>query len=285
MSRRILTIQEQSAAFRRLLERHAALLSTPSASAEATAFKGLLEGFSAAYGRASAEEGQKAQQDVHLFRTFFPGYQEALEAWRSAQEATADDFNVLDVLQVSGDELRYSMILAWLLDRDMTRFGTHAQGNLGFRLFLSEVGLPEDYAAAAYRVRREVASSESRMDLEIAARGAFVIHIENKIWSGEGIEQTNREWRDLQKRALMLGIRSPDAMHALFLTPDGSGPRNANFRPVSWRQIGRALDKFADRARPHQVRLFAIHCARVLSRNITGEAADKEMDDAQDELQ
>ena len=34
-----------------------------------------------------------------------------------------------------------------------------------------------------------------RIDIEVAHPGKFVIYIENKIWAGEGDDETNREWR------------------------------------------------------------------------------------------
>ena len=71
------------------------------------------------------------------------------------------------------------------------------EGSLGFRFFLEEFGLPVKYADGKYRVRREVSGDESRIDVEVAERRKFVIHIENKIWSAEGDDETNREWRDL----------------------------------------------------------------------------------------
>jgi len=38
-----------------------------------------------------------------------------------------------------------------------------------------------------------IADDEARADIEIAARGKFIVHIENKIWSEEGEDQTHRE--------------------------------------------------------------------------------------------
>jgi hypothetical protein len=155
------------------------------------------------------------------------------------------------------------MLLAWLLDWDMTALGTHAQGNLGFGFFLEEFDLPGKYAEGLYRVRREVSADNSRIDIEVAERKRFVIHIENKIWSGEGDDETNREWQDLQKRAEYL--ECPENCHAFYLTPDGRKPCNTNFRAISWREIARILDRFGTKAKPEEVRLFARHYAKVLS--------------------
>jgi hypothetical protein len=174
-------------------------------------------------------------------------------------------------MQVEYDELRNSMILAWLLDRRIEH-GTHAQGSLGLQLFLEELQADldpartlhiEEYPHERYWVRREVASSESRVDIEIAAGNRFIIHIENKIQSCEGDDQTHREWRDLNRRADSLGI-PPAHRHAIFLTLDGQAAEDAHFRPVGWDRIGHVLSKFAEQARPPCVRLFARHYAEAV---------------------
>ena len=202
------------------------------------------------------------------------GYRKAEERCREQQQQCADDFNLLAVMQLTGKEVRHSMVLAWVLDHDLRRLGTHAQGKLGFRLFLEEFGLPLRYADCNYRVCREVAGDESVVDIEVACRNQFLIHIENKIWSGEGSDQTDREWSDLQRRATGLGLNldlSDTPVHALFLTPDGTKPSNANFRPISWGRVARVFEKFADQAKPQDVRLFARHYARILRRFIASD--------------
>lgn len=134
-----------------------------------------------------------------------PGFQLARKKWAESQRKSADDFNLFEVMRVEADEVCHSKILAWLLDHRIEK-GSHAQGNLGFRLFLEEIGKDlrqeRDGQVAAYaretdyRVSAEVRGFEARVDIEIAARGKFLIHIENKLFSAEGENQTNREWRD-----------------------------------------------------------------------------------------
>ncbi len=184
------------------------------------------------------------------------------------QEHTADDFNIMSVFRLTGDENRHSMALAWLLDRNLRKHGTHAQGAIGLKLFLQEFDLPTEYARAAYYVRREVAGKEARVDLEIACRGHFLIHIENKIWSDEGPRQTDREWEDIQRRASALNVISTSRVHALFLTLKGDKPKNRNFIPISWRQVARVFDEFSTFAKPAEVKMFASHYARTLGRFI-----------------
>jgi hypothetical protein len=236
-----------------------------SGSPEADRFQRLLTNFAEVRHRAEIDGRMRGTADRSRFTSMLDRFRHARERHRDTQEAVADDFNLLDVLQLTGKEIRHSMVLAWLLDRDLEAHGTHAQGSLGFRLFLREFGLPIEYAESPYWVRREVFGDESIVDVEVAARGLFVIHIENKIWSGEGVDQTDREWADLHRRAVSLGIDPAvraDQVHALFLTPRGTRPTNPMFRPISWRQVIRVLKRFADQAQPPDVKLFARHYAK-----------------------
>src|SRR5262245_31729378 len=157
-------------------------------------------------------------------------YESNLTNWRKSQEMSASDFNVLETLEIVSDELKHSLMLAWLLDHRIERAGTHAQGNLGFRLFLAETGLNKySYAKSDYLVSREVKGDLSRVDVEVAATGHFVIHLENKIYSEEGTDQENkqdqtkREWIDLQRRAKYLAVK-PAHIHAFFVTLSGKKP-------------------------------------------------------------
>lgn len=229
----------------------------------------LLEQFGERRERTDAVERVQTADDREHIRALLVGYNEAIEHYRYEQEQVADDFNLLDVMRLTGKEIRHSMVLAWLLDHDVRKLGTHAQGSLGFRLFLTEFSefLPFDYAHGAYWVRREVAGDESIVDIEVASRGQFLIHIENKIWSGEGTDQTDREWNDLQRRGKDLKVSAPH-IHALFLTPHGAAPANPNFRAIPWGRIVRVLERFAERAKPPDVKLFAAHYARALRRFI-----------------
>ena len=226
-------------------------------------FRKLLQQFGNHRERAVAVAKAKSTDDHERFRELLGGYKETVQRYRKQQELSADDFNLLDVMRLTGKEIRHSMVLAWLLDHDLRRLGTHAQGNLGFQLFLKEFSLPPSYSNGNYWVRREVAGNESIVDLEIACRGQYLIHIENKIWSSEGNDQTNREWNDLQRRARDLKVGSQD-VHAFFLTPSGKKPENPYFHAIGWGRIVSVLEAFADHAQPSDVKLFAAHYARAV---------------------
>jgi len=233
------------------------------ATASKASFKTLLDG----YIRTEPANGSDLSQ---VAGRLIKGFKKAHEQSRELQKTTADDFNLLDTLQIAGEEIRHSMMLAWLLDREET----HAQDNLGFRLFLKNlkhVGLNGEYADRRYWVLREKRGSESRIDVEVAARGEFIIHIENKIYSDEiysddGNHQTKREWSDLQHRARELGVNNRANVHGFYLTLDGHPAIYPEFRAISWRQIADVLDEFSARAKARPVSMFATHYADVLRR-------------------
>lgn len=223
-----------------------------------------------------------------VLRELLPTFREARKQWADSQRISADDFNLFKVMEVEADEVRHSKILAWLLDHRIEH-GTHAQGNLGFRLFLEEFddelkqggnGQPAAYANEPnYWVRCELSGSEARVDIEIAARGKFLIHLENKILSAEGEDQTCREWRDLQTRRKELDVPEA-ACHAFFLTLDGTRAKCERFRSVGWNRIAKTLDRFADQAEPTEVKLFARHYAKAVRMMSVAECRAGEVDDA-----
>ena len=216
-------------------------------------------------------------------------YKNKLTAWRESQKTSASDFDLLKTLKIDSEEIKHSLMLAWLLDHRIERAGTHAQGNLGFRLFLAETDLSKNgYAKFDYFVSREVKGDLSRVDVEVAAKGHFIIHLENKIYSKEATDQedkedqTKREWVDLQRRARHLHVREKH-IHAFFVTLSQEKPSSDHFEPLAWHRIADVLDKFADLAKAHEVSLFANHSARALRRmrpQITWHDDDKETEDS-----
>ncbi|MDR3459984.1 MAG: PD-(D/E)XK nuclease family protein [Verrucomicrobiae bacterium] len=184
-------------------------------------------------------------------------------SWREEQKVRADDFNILQTMRLSRRELCHSDILAWLLDRN----GSHAQGDLGFCIFLKMTSLPIWYAANKYRVIRELSGNESQIDIVIEAEEVFIIGIENKIDSEEGDTQTDREWRDLQRRKN--GLLIPNEAVAFFLTPDGTMPICKSFKPISWGLIAEVFEAFSEVAQADMVKMFAKHYAETVRREIS----------------
>jgi len=229
----------------------------------------LLQGFRRVSEQVTDGGEKCAEKQFRGFEQLLCDFRMAVERWRRSQERTADDFNFLDVMQVTGRETMHSSVLAWLLAHDIEGLGTHAQGPLGLKLFLAEIGLSPAYASADndYWVRTEVSGDESRIDVEVACRSKFLIRIETKIWSKEGVGQTAREWRDSERRAAHMKI-PVGHIHAYFLSPSGGMPEHNKFDSISWSQIARVFEEFADRAKPPEVKMFSSHYARALRKSI-----------------
>src|SRR5271165_3543656 len=105
-----------------------------------TSIAKLLAGFHAANSR--HEQAEVAQEkSLPSLKKLINGFRAKYAEWTDAQTSVADDFNLFKVLGVEHKELVHSKLLAWFLDPRIEH-GSHAQGNLGFRLFLEEF-LPE----------------------------------------------------------------------------------------------------------------------------------------------
>jgi hypothetical protein len=148
-------------------------------------------------------------------------------------------------------------------------------------LFLQAVNLPLGFGMANYQVTREVGGPLSRLDIVVERKGQFIIGIENKVGSSEilgledGEDQTQREWKDLITRGKELGVPRP-RIKAFFLTADNHRPQSNNFRPISWRQIADVFERFAAKAKPQMVKLFARHYAEALRRDVVCETETQE---------
>ena len=173
----------------------------------------LLDGFRESRDHYLQVEAEEARRTLPLLKDLLAGYLESRARWADKQKAFADDFNLFEVMGIENLERFHSKILAWLLDRRIEH-GTHAQGNLGFRLFLEELGKDlavesnpqiNTYPDEQYWVRCEVSGEQSRIDIEIAARGKFIIHIENKIRAQEGPEPNSPRIEGLERAKERIG--------------------------------------------------------------------------------
>jgi PD-(D/E)XK nuclease superfamily len=236
-------------------------------------FTALIKGDDAPANRCPQATADGTQHDIERFTTLLDGFRQSRTEWEAKQVKSADEFSLFRVMDVEEDEVTHSKLLAWLLDRRIEK-GSHAQGNLGFRYFIEELG-PElgakpspqimSYPDQPYWVRCEVRGKKSRVDIEIAASGRFIIHIENKIKSQEDKRQTHREWWDLEKRRQELGVPASN-VHAVFLTLDGHSPKNKHFVAIGWHRLVRVFERFAERCEPPEVRLFVTHYAEAVRR-------------------
>jgi len=216
-------------------------------------------------------------------RSILIAFRQVTENVRASQVETAEDFRLLDLLGCETDELRHSRVLSWFLDRS----GTHAQGRLGFRLFLEALSLPPStaYLDSDYRCRCEVSGEESRIDIEVSARSRFIIHIENKLHASEGWQQLKRESADLERRARVLEI-PPDRVHGYFLTPHGCMPAESGvFKPLRWDEVGAVFKKFSREARAPAVKWFALHFAEAVERLAASRPQGSDLEDRVDGTQ
>jgi len=250
-----------------------------------TALERLIKGYNRVVQEPDRNRGmvpKNLRDGLKVFRRWAAEYKKGIEKRRMAQSSDANRFNLLEVMQMTQDENCHSNILAWLLDHR----GTHAQGYHGFLLFLDEFGLKKTYADTDYWVRREVSGDKSRIDIEVAARKRFIIHIENKITAEETVigseKQTKREWEDLLRRGRSLGV--PRAhIHAFFLSPDADEPDDKHFKAISWNQITTVLERFSrQQCVDRNVRLFAEHYVEGLRRFVTTSNEEEESDNDTD---
>ena len=138
-------------------------------------------------------------------------------------------FNTLSLLRVENAEEVHSGFLAWLLDATES----HGCGTLFADAFVGLCGLSPDLSDR-YRVRTEFAGLESIIDVLVARDRDFLLFIENKVWSTEGVDQLAREYRDMSRLGDALRVPN-DRRVAVFLTPAGLPPATAAGTP--WRTL------------------------------------------------
>lgn len=214
-----------------------------------------------------------------LIEDSLSGFREARRHRQMAMATSADDFNFLRVINRHHHELTFSSILAWILNPE----GTHAQGKLGFRLFLEELGFPvEAFIKEWFSVTTELAGEESRIDVEILSPGKFLIHVEVKVYASEGKNQLEREMGDLRKRAALHKI--PEGhFHAFYLTANGGLPsKNAGFQALGWLTIQKLSARFSQEAAAPRIKWFAEEYSRAISEivmeNVSSEDANDQTD-------
>jgi len=163
------------------------------------------------------------------------------------------NFNILKILSISSDEVRHSSFLAWLLD---SKSG-HNQGSLFFKTFMQlceiDINVDQPYS---YNVKKEFSEIESIIDILIYRKSDFLVYIENKIYSPEGIDQCAREARDMRRLGSRLLI-SPERQYAVFLTPEGREPVTSDsdcWRTLSYHQLGLSFKRLIPQIAENKVR-------------------------------
>jgi hypothetical protein len=125
--------------------------------------------------------------------------------------ARGEGFNIFEILQIDHYEVRtHSPILAELLDPK----GSHGQGAVFLRRFLSELKI-QDFDAESARVDRELyIPGVGRLDIQIRDRNGHCVIIENKIYAA------------LQEDQLVRYHACDPKANLLFLTLKGEQPKD-----------------------------------------------------------
>lgn len=174
--------------------------------------------------------GKKKEQ----FADLLENYQKCYERHLDENRVAAPDFNPFALLKMTFDERTHSRILAWLLDSRES----HSQGDLFFRHFLLFFDFSVLYDGGNYTVRQEHSGRESIIDILIYS-SSFIFYIENKTISPEGPDQTNREYRDLERLRRMLNVRD---IFPIFLNPYGVKADNKHFKTISYDQLALSFE-------------------------------------------
>lgn len=216
-----------------------------------------MEQFFADFRAPQTAQRERRLEEMKDFLTAFEAVHRRV--WRSRV-----DFNVFDLLKVTTNEVCHSGVLAWLLDAE----SGHGQGDLFMRAFAELLQLDLlPRAFARYQVRTELAGAESIIDVTVFRRGEFLIYLENKILAMEGIEQLEREFRDMRRLGAALHVPT-DRQFAIFLTPDGRPPVSGaatRWRTVSYPEIAEAFRALLPAISPTRVNVLLKDWIRTVS--------------------
>nr|MBA2277931.1 PD-(D/E)XK nuclease family protein [Chloroflexia bacterium] len=187
-------------------------------------------------------------------------------------EALIDRFNVFEAVGVARQELRHSDFLAFLLDpRQNHRLGDSfvkrflqkilvAAGHLGQPI--SPVHL-DIWDLGRLSIRREWRNIDL---LLVDSVNRFAILIENKIGSSEHSDQLGRYLRLVRDE-----YPPPWQLLAVYLTPEGDAPSEAEFVPADYGTVAEAVDAVAENRRATldpAVYMLMTHYASMLRRHV-----------------
>ncbi|MFQ5730420.1 MAG: PD-(D/E)XK nuclease family protein [Planctomycetaceae bacterium] len=182
-------------------------------------------------------------------------------------ESQIGRFNIFDALRIARAEIRHSNFLAFILDPSES----HGQGSLFLKPLLMDLLKsapadsrpisPIDLDGADLRgieIRREW----NHIDLLIACNEPrFFVVIENKVGSGEHSNQLRKYQGVMQKHY------PEDRPLYVFLTPDGDEPSSDLWRPYTYEDVHRVLQRTRDIAKTaigDEVLVFLDHYLNLL---------------------
>ncbi len=158
---------------------------------------------------------KKLTAEIEKMSSFFRDFEAMIMA-----SSLYENFNLLDITSVGSDEVKHSGILAWLFSPT----ASHACGQRFLCSFLKAANIPiSEKDIKKCNVKTEFSGSEAIIDIIIYQPGVFLVYVENKIFAPEGVDQLNREYRDMVR--IGESIRIPhEKMYPVFLTPNGRAP-------------------------------------------------------------
>ncbi len=190
-------------------------------------------------------------------------------------ENLLSQFNIFEALRAVHVELRHSEFLAFLMDPQQN----HGLGDRFVRLLLQAIMLGVDPANQAVRpidleiwdlddleVQREWQGIDI---LLLSPRYHLVVVIENKIHSGESLDQLKRYRQYIEKTY-------PNWQPVyLFLTPEGISPlEDEHYLPVSYRLVSEVLDRLINALRSslrQEIVMVVNHYTHMLRRYIVND--------------
>jgi hypothetical protein len=174
------------------------------------------------------------------------------------------EFSLLKVFDIEYNEQAHSSFLAWLLDPQ----GDHDLSERFVYKFISQVVSKTKELNVSridfksLRVDREIPSDESRLDIRIKdPSGSFLCIIENKIFSGEGVDQTNRLYRDFHNPAV-------NELFVFLSLNERMKPKNSNFIHMTYREILSIIKSLLKETTNHDAKYLISHYANTLERII-----------------
>ena len=184
-----------------------------------------------------ALQSELESKNKEEYKIFLDKYIQNLNKLYESNRKVANHFNPIKLFKVKFDEITHSNILSWIFDP----YGSHNQGDLFFKYSLKHFNYSIKYDPRNYKVIKEFRGYESIVDIVIYSKD-FVFFIENKTLSSEGLDQTNREYRDLRRFSKKMSIKK-DSNFSIFLSPKGSKPLNKNFKPITYRSLSIAFEE------------------------------------------
>lgn len=159
--------------------------------------------------------------------------------------------NVFERLSFGNNEVALSSLLSWLLNER----SSHYHGNLFLTSLvnLCQLPLPSE-RLTDYRVSTEFGGQEAIIDIMVYKKPDFLLYIENKVLSSEGDDQTHREFRDMRRIGVALGIPE-ERQFPIFMTPAGRTPLDrVHWHPLSLTTLSHAYIELGERIRSVKLR-------------------------------